>query len=323
MHTETFGTPGFVGISRIMRRRPCHRVDWPSNGRLRELRRAHLERWVTPFCRSAAAAKHFGTTRRSSAPGAGMRASRVQSALVCGTAIRACSTVCRPRPMTRTTFTKRSGHWSTSSHCDRPSTSTSAQRSTSSAWSRQSSRCRSSTSGHCPSTYRGSTRSRRPTRAAIRDASVPSLSCLHVAEHVGTRPVRRRARPAWDRARMRGAHRVLAPGGSLLFSLPVGRPRVCFNAHRVHAPTRSWRTSTGSSLDEFSVVDDAYSWSATQISSTQRRWTTAAACSGFAAHRRRGARRPNTRVRPSSHARPDSSLAARLTDLKHVVTRCR
>ena len=49
--------------------------------------------------------------------------------------------------------------------------------------------------------------------------------------------------------------RVLAPGGQLLFSLPVGRPRVEFNAHRVHDPREvaSWFALE---LVEFAGVDD-------------------------------------------------------------------
>jgi hypothetical protein len=50
---------------------------------------------------------------------------------------------------------------------------------------------------------------------------------------------------------------VLAPGGQLLFSLPVGRPRVEFNAHRVHDPVEVASWFDGCELREFAGVDDA------------------------------------------------------------------
>ena len=50
---------------------------------------------------------------------------------------------------------------------------------------------------------------------------------------------------------------MLAPGGQLLFSLPVGRPRVEFNAHRVHDPREVASWFDGLELREFAGVDDA------------------------------------------------------------------
>jgi hypothetical protein len=50
---------------------------------------------------------------------------------------------------------------------------------------------------------------------------------------------------------------VLAPGGQLLFSGPVGRPRVCFNAHRIHAPSSVLEMFDELRLEEFAAVDDA------------------------------------------------------------------
>ena len=50
--------------------------------------------------------------------------------------------------------------------------------------------------------------------------------------------------------------RVLLPGGKLYLSAPVGRERVCFNAHRVFDPIRFAGMFPGMSLIEFSFVDD-------------------------------------------------------------------
>jgi SAM-dependent methyltransferase len=50
--------------------------------------------------------------------------------------------------------------------------------------------------------------------------------------------------------------RVLRPGGKLYLSLPIGRERVCFNAHRVHAPSTVLGMFAQMKLMEFSLVDD-------------------------------------------------------------------
>ena len=49
---------------------------------------------------------------------------------------------------------------------------------------------------------------------------------------------------------------MLAPGGNLYFAVPVGRPRVCFNAHRIHAPETIVEYFAGLELVEFSGVHD-------------------------------------------------------------------
>src|SRR5262249_1552162 len=90
------------------------------------------------------------------------------------------------------------------------------------------------------------------------DGEVESLSCLHVAEHVGLGrygdelAVDGTARACAELAR------VLGVGGDLFFSLPVGRPRVCFNAHRIHHPLHVLEYLAGLELREFSLVDDSY-----------------------------------------------------------------
>jgi SAM-dependent methyltransferase len=89
------------------------------------------------------------------------------------------------------------------------------------------------------------------------DRSVESLSCLHVAEHVGLGRYGDPLNPAGTRGAAAELQRVLAPGGMLLFSVPVGRPRVCFNAHRVHTPEAILEMFRDLELREFSAVDDS------------------------------------------------------------------
>ena len=87
--------------------------------------------------------------------------------------------------------------------------------------------------------------------------SVNSLSCLHVIEHIG---LGRYGDPLDPMGSIKGAlelQRVLEKGGNLLLSLPIGRERICFNAHRVHSPSSVLRLFTSLQLVDFSFVDDA------------------------------------------------------------------
>jgi SAM-dependent methyltransferase len=91
----------------------------------------------------------------------------------------------------------------------------------------------------------------------LADRSVHSLSCLHVAEHIGLGRYGDPLDPLGTRRAAAELQRVLAPGGQLLFSLPVGRSRVCFNAHRIHHPQDVLRMFDELQLTEFSGIDDA------------------------------------------------------------------
>jgi SAM-dependent methyltransferase len=86
--------------------------------------------------------------------------------------------------------------------------------------------------------------------------SVPSLSCLHVIEHIG---LGRYGDPIDPEGHMRSARelaRVLAPGGLLLLGTPVGRERLCFDAHRVFDPATVLAMFDELELVEFAYIDD-------------------------------------------------------------------
>jgi SAM-dependent methyltransferase len=89
------------------------------------------------------------------------------------------------------------------------------------------------------------------------DRSLESVSCLHVAEHIGLGRYGDPLDPAGTRKAAAELQRVVAPGGQLLFSLPVGRPRVEFNAHRVHDPRTVLGWFDELELVEFAGVDDS------------------------------------------------------------------
>lgn len=66
------------------------------------------------------------------------------------------------------------------------------------------------------------------------DGSVESLSCMHVVEHVGLGRYGDPIDYDGDLRAVRELQRILAPGGQLLFVVPVGSAaRIQFNAHRI------------------------------------------------------------------------------------------
>ena len=88
------------------------------------------------------------------------------------------------------------------------------------------------------------------------DRSVASLSCMHVVEHVGLGRYGDPLDVDGDLRAMGELARVLAPGGSLLFVVPVGRPRVQFNAHRIYGFDQVIEAFAGLGLAEFALVPD-------------------------------------------------------------------
>lgn len=89
------------------------------------------------------------------------------------------------------------------------------------------------------------------------DQSLSSLSCLHVIEHIGLGRYRDMLDPQGTRKACAELARVLAPGGSLLLSTPVGMSTVYFNAHRVHTPAEIISFFPPDiTLREFSAVAD-------------------------------------------------------------------
>lgn len=88
------------------------------------------------------------------------------------------------------------------------------------------------------------------------DTSVQSLSCLHVAEHIGLGRYGDPLDPHGTRKGCRELTRILAQGGNLYFSLPVGKPRLCFNGHRIHSPNQVLDFFSYLSLIELSGITD-------------------------------------------------------------------
>jgi SAM-dependent methyltransferase len=91
----------------------------------------------------------------------------------------------------------------------------------------------------------------------LADESISSLSCLHVAEHIGLGRYGDELEPEGTVKALRELSRVLMRNGQLLFSMPIGRERVCFNAQRIWHPERPVELLRELKLVEFKAIDDA------------------------------------------------------------------
>lgn len=88
------------------------------------------------------------------------------------------------------------------------------------------------------------------------DRSVASLSCMHAVEHVGLGRYGDPLDPEGDLKAMAELQRVVAPGGQLLFVVPVGKPRVQFNAHRIYAYEHIVEAFSELELEQFALIPD-------------------------------------------------------------------
>jgi len=84
--------------------------------------------------------------------------------------------------------------------------------------------------------------------------SINSLSCMHVVEHIGLGRYGDKINPAGDKKAMSELARVLAPGGQLLFVVPVGQPHIQFNAHRIYSYAHVLEGLSDLDLVEFSLI---------------------------------------------------------------------
>ncbi len=88
------------------------------------------------------------------------------------------------------------------------------------------------------------------------DNSISSLSCMHVIEHIG---LGRYGDPVCyngDLKALSEIKRVVARGGSILLVVPVGSPRICYNAHRIYAFQQVLELFTDCTLKEYAIVPD-------------------------------------------------------------------
>jgi ubiquinone/menaquinone biosynthesis C-methylase UbiE len=87
--------------------------------------------------------------------------------------------------------------------------------------------------------------------------SIPSLSCMHVIEHIGLGRYGDTLDPDADLTAMNELQRVLAPEGNLLFVVPIGGvPKIMFNAHRIYSYDQILGFFDTLELMSFSLIPD-------------------------------------------------------------------
>lgn len=98
------------------------------------------------------------------------------------------------------------------------------------------------------------------TQLHFSDNSISSLSCMHTIEHIG---LGRYGDPFDYDGDLKAATeltRVLTSGGNLLIVVPVGKPKIMFNAHRIYSYNQVLDMFKNMQLMEFSLItDDALS----------------------------------------------------------------
>ncbi|MAJ97585.1 MAG: hypothetical protein CMI56_03150 [Parcubacteria group bacterium] len=89
------------------------------------------------------------------------------------------------------------------------------------------------------------------------DASVPSISSMHVVEHIGLGRYGDSIDPAGDIKAANELTRVLSKGGQLLFVVPIGgTAKIEYNAHRIYTYDAVLNLFPTLKLKEFSFIPE-------------------------------------------------------------------
>lgn len=94
------------------------------------------------------------------------------------------------------------------------------------------------------------------TSLPFEDNSIESLSCMHTVEHIGLGRYGDPIDPDGDIKAIKELSRVLAKNGNLLFVVPIGKPRIQFNAHRIYSYDQIIKYFPDLTLKEFSLIPD-------------------------------------------------------------------
>jgi len=94
------------------------------------------------------------------------------------------------------------------------------------------------------------------TSLSFKSNSIVSLSCMHTVEHIGLGRYGDHLDPEGDLIAISELKRVLAPSGNLLFVVPVGKPRIMFNAHRIYSFNQISEHFSDFELINFTLIPD-------------------------------------------------------------------
>ncbi len=86
--------------------------------------------------------------------------------------------------------------------------------------------------------------------------SINSLSCMHTIEHIGLGRYGDPLDVNGDIKAINELKRVVKIGGNLLIVVPIGKPRIVFNAHRIYSPKMIIDEMEGFKLENFAFVND-------------------------------------------------------------------
>jgi len=96
------------------------------------------------------------------------------------------------------------------------------------------------------------------TNLPFESNSIESLSCMHTVEHIGLGRYGGPIDINGDIKAMKELERVVAVNGNLLFVVPIGTPRIEFNAHRIYDYETIIKAFSGLVLKEFSLIPDDF-----------------------------------------------------------------
>lgn len=87
--------------------------------------------------------------------------------------------------------------------------------------------------------------------------SIESLSCMHAVEHIGLGRYGDSIDPNGDLKAIAELKRVLRPNGNLLLVVPIGKPKISFNAHRIYSYQQILDYFADFKLKDFSLIKDS------------------------------------------------------------------
>jgi len=94
------------------------------------------------------------------------------------------------------------------------------------------------------------------TKLPFKDNSIESVSCMHVVEHLGLGRYGDIVNPSADLIGINELIWVVKPGGKIFFVVPVGKPKIVFNAHRIYSYDKINDYFNDLHLEEFTLIPD-------------------------------------------------------------------
>lgn len=92
--------------------------------------------------------------------------------------------------------------------------------------------------------------------SSFKDNSIESFSCLHAAEHFGLGRYNDPVDPTSYEKLIFNIQRTIKSQGKLYFSVPIGKEKVQFNAHRIFNPKTILKLFNNMTLISFSYIGD-------------------------------------------------------------------